>query len=171
MQNVGKKFLKVDSGLSGRDAELWNDFLSIFHGTSFETQAKGTSEFYLAQRRDSIKESLEAKIFRILKPLLDESLEIESTKIWKDVTNSDELPGKLDEHTGRTFYLDEDDRKLTPNTVADIVRFKFQAKKKTVYEKVEKTENTRSGRRKITLYIFDEEIVKFLSEKYHINDL
>jgi hypothetical protein len=164
MQNIGKDFLKTESGLSGRDAELWNDFLSIFHGTSFETQAKETSEFYLAQRRDSIKESIEAKIFRILKPLLDKSLEIESTQIWKMVTNSDELPGKLDEHTGRTFYLDEMDRKLTHNSVSEIVRFKFQAKKKVRYEIID------GRRKKTTSYIFEKDVVEFLSKKYHIDD-
>ena len=166
MQNIGKEFKRIDSGLSGRDQELWQDFLSLFHGTKFEVQSKDVTAYYLKQRGESIKDSLEAKIFRILKPLLDESMEIESNVIWSKVTNSsDELPGKLDERTEKTFYLDEDDRKLTPNIVIDIVRFKFQAKKKIRYEKDGKK------RKKITSYIFDEEIVKILSEKYHIDPL
>ena len=112
----------------------------------------------------SIKDSLEAKIFRSIKPLLDQGMEVSSTSIWHSVTNSDELPGKIDEKTKNTFYLDEDDRKLTKNLLSDIVKFKFQAKKKTEYR--------RDGNRrtKITSYIFDEEIVKFLSEKYHVED-
>lgn len=164
MQNIGKEFPRIETGLSGRNQELWQDFLSIFHGTKFEDDAKQVTDFYLKQRKESIKDSLEAKIFRSIKPLLDQGMEVSSISIWHSVTNSDELPGKIDEKTNNTFYLDEDDRKLTKNLVADIVRFKFQAKKKTRYEKTE------SGRKKITSYIFDEEIVRFLSEKYHAED-
>lgn len=171
LQNIGKEFPRIDTRLSGRNQELWQDFLSIFHGTRFEVQSREVADHYLKQRKESIKDSLEAKIFRSIKPLLDQSMELESNAIWNRITNSDEIPGKLDEKTGNTFYLDEDDRKLTKNSLADIVRYKFQAKKKERYEKVEKTQVTKSGRRKITSYIFDEEIVKFLSEKYHVNDL
>jgi hypothetical protein len=165
MQNIGKEFQRVDCGLSGRDQELWQDFLSLFHGTMFEKQSREVADHYLKQRRDSIRESVEAKIFRSIEPSLEQSLVIESVKLWDLVTNSDELPGKLDEYTRRTFYLDEFDRKLTQNSLADIVKFKFQAKKKVRYEKVN------GKRRKITSYIFDEEILKFLSEKYHTNSL
>jgi hypothetical protein len=165
MQNIGNDFPRIDSGLAGRDQELWQDFLSMFHGTKFKDQSREVADYYLNQRKESIKESLEAKIFRSIKPLLDESMEIESKTIWKRVTNSDELLGKLDERTENTFYLDEDDRKLTKNSLSDIVRFKFQAKRKIRYEKVE------GKRRKITSYIFDEEIVKILSEKYRVDDL
>jgi len=165
LQNIGKDFPRIDTGLSGRNQELWQDFLSMFHGTKFKVQSREVADHYLRQRKESIKDSLEAKIFRSIKPLLDHSMEIESKTIWDRITSSDELPGKLDEKTGNTFYLDEDDRKLTKNSLADIIRFKFQAKKKTRYENIEG-----GRRRKITSYIFDEEIVNILSEKYHIED-
>jgi len=165
MQNIGKDFPRVDCGLAGRDQELWQDFLSVFHKTKLEDQAKKVADHYLKQRRDSMRESVEAKIFRSIESLLEQNLEIVSTKIWNTVIHSDELPGKLDEFTKRTFYLDEFDRKLTSNSVIEIVRFKFQAKRKVRYEKVD------GKRKKITSYIFDEEIVRILSEKYQIKDL
>jgi len=165
LQNIGKDFPRIDTGLSGRNQELWQDFLSIFHGTRFEMQSKEVAEYYLKQRKESIKDSLEAKIFRSIKPLLDETLEIEAKIIWNKIVSSDELPGKLDEKTGNTFYLDEYDRKLTKNSLSDIIRFKFQAKRKRRYESKEG-----GKRRRITSYIFDEEIVRFLSGKYHTED-
>jgi len=163
VQNIEKGFEKIDSGLTGRDQEMWEDFLSIFHGTTFEERAKDVADYYLKQRGESIKESLEARILRILKPMLDDSMEIEFVKIWNRVTNSDELPGKLDERTGKTFYLDETDEKITLNILANIVQFKFQAKKKTRYEMIN------GKKRKITSYVFDKETVKILLAKYRID--
>jgi len=62
MKNIKNCFPKIESGLEGRDREVWNDFLSLFHGTRFEEDAKKTAQYYLAQRHDEIKERIEPKI-------------------------------------------------------------------------------------------------------------
>lgn len=163
LQNIGEKFPRIDSGLSGRDRELWEDFLSMFHGTKFESQAKETAAYYLRQRGNTIKDSLEAVFFRILKPTLDKSLQIESKQIYVMVTHSDELPGHFDKWSEWTFYPDGRDEKITPNKVANIVQFKFRAEKREHYEMVD------GKKKKTTYYVFDEEVVRILWEKYRVD--
>ena len=62
MKNIRNGFTKTESGLEGRDRELWNDFLSLFKGTRFEEDTKKTSQYYLGQRHDAIKDRTEPKI-------------------------------------------------------------------------------------------------------------
>lgn len=164
IQNVGKGFPMVDSGLEGRDRELWESFLSLFSGTKYESQAKETAEHYLDQRKDTIRDSLEARIFAILKTVLEKQLEIDQTQIWEMITTGDELPGELDSRTGKTYYLDEFDRKLTMNVLSDILQFKFHVKKR------KRLEMQNGKRKQVTSYVFDEKSVETLSEKYRIDD-
>jgi|APSaa5957512535_1039671.scaffolds.fasta_scaffold14945_2 hypothetical protein len=165
MQNIESGFEKVESELTNRDQEMWEDFLSVFHGTEFEDDAKETAEYYLKQRGDTIKESLESTIFQILKPELEKNWELDWDLIWYKVTHSDELSGRLDEKTCKTFYPDEFDVRLTTNMLAGIVRFKFQTYKKVRYE------IKNGGRKKITSYVFNEKSIKILSKKYRVDDL
>ncbi len=165
MQNIEKGFEKIDSGLTNRDQEMWEDFLSLFHGTDIEAEAKETANYYLRQRSDTISESLESAIFRILKPEFDKNLELDWDLIWYKATHGDELPGVLDERTHKTFYPDEFDIRLTMNVLADIVRYKFKTTKKIRYEIVD------GKRKKITSYVIDKETVDILSKKYHTSDL
>lgn len=53
MQNIKNGFEKIDSDLTNRDQEMWEDFLSIFHATEFEADAEKTAEYYLKQRGDT----------------------------------------------------------------------------------------------------------------------
>lgn len=163
MKNIERGFPKIDSGLTGRDHELWNDFLSIFSGTKFEEDAKKTVQYYLEQRHEAINDRVEPKILTIIKPMLEESLEIELLKIWDAIIESDELPGDLDS-TKRTFHTHFGDTKITLNSLSHILIEKFHAKKRSKYE-------TRDGKRKkVTYYVFDKEVIRILSEKYHIED-
>jgi len=164
IQNVEKGFPRVDSGLEGRDRELWESFLSLFSGTKYEAQAKETAYHYLDQRKDTIRDSLEARIFVILKPVLEKQLEIDLIQIWDMITTGDELPGEIDNRTGKTYYLDEYDRKITLNVLSSILQFKFRAKKRIRYEM------KNSKRKKITSYVFDEKSIETLPKKYRIDD-
>ena len=163
MKNIEKGFPKIESGLEGRDRELWNDFLSIFSGTKFEEESKKTAQYYLGQRHDAIRDRIEPKILTIIKPMLEENLEIGLLKIWSTITNSDELPGDLD-NTARTFYP-HGDEKITLNSLSRILTDKFHAVKRV------KKEKRGDGKRpKVTYYVFDREVIKILSEKYNIED-
>ena len=163
IQNIEKGFPRIDSGLEGRDGELWDAFLSLFHGTKFESQAKETADYYLKQRGDTIRESLESTIFRIIKPKLETNLEIGLLEIWEMVKDSDEISGKCDA-SDRTIYLDYIDGTLTLNSLSKILLYKFHAKKRTRYEMVN------GKKRKITSYVFDKKAVETLSKKYRIDD-
>ena len=151
LQNIGKEFPIIDSGLIGRDQELFEDFLSVFAGTKHENDAKNVVNHYVDQRQQAIADSLEARMFRILISHLDENREIEFLPFLGVLTTSDEFS--------------EDQHKITRNFVSKILLEKFQA----VRESRIKTIN--GIRRQTTYYRFDEKILKILSEKYHVNDL
>ena len=158
MQNIKKGFIKIESGLEGRDRELWNDFLSLFNGTRFEEDAKKTSEYYLGQRHDAIKDRIEPKILTIIKPMIEENLKVGFRRMWDAITHSDELPGDL-ESSGSTFHPHFAE-KITRNTLSNILKEKFHAKRMKDDGKRPKT----------TLYEFDMEVIKILYKKYNIED-
>ena len=159
MKNIKKGFPKIESGLEGRDRELWNDFLSLFNGTRFEEDAKKTSEYYLLQRHDAIKDRIEPKILAIIKPMIEENPKVEFRKMWDAITHSDELPGDL-ESSGSTFHPHFGE-KITRNTLSGILREKFHA----VREKDD-------GKRPlVTYYVFDMEVIRILSKRYNIEPL
>ena len=80
-QNISREFPKYISGLTGRDQELFEDFISVFADTKYKSQAKETADYYLEQRHKTIKESLEPIIFKIIKSRLESKMEIESLEI------------------------------------------------------------------------------------------
>lgn len=164
LYNIEKGFPIIDSGLTGRDQELFEDFLSVFAGTKYESSAKDVVNHYVNQRQQSITESLEAVMFRILEPHLKENKEMEFLRIWEILTTSEELPGTPD-MSGNTFVPDYFDIRLTKNFVSKILVEKFGAKKEPRIKVVD------GKKKQTTYYRFDEKIVKILSEKFNIKDL
>lgn len=151
LQNIGKEFQRIDSGLTGRDQELFEDFLSIFAGTKYESDARDVVNHYVSQRQQVITDSLEGIIFRTLDPLLDENMKVEFLRLYDILVASDELS--------------EEQSKISKNVVSKILLEKFQAVKDPDVKTVNGT------RKQTTYYRFDEKILKVLSEKYNINDL
>jgi hypothetical protein len=163
MQQMSKSHEYFGSGLTGRDQELWEDFLRIFDNSWFAHQAKSVVEYYVNQRHNSIKNSFEARIFKILCDNLNENNEIESKAFWETLTvDNPDLPGNLDSFSGKSFYLDEFGFKLSPNTLARIIEDKFQGKK---HSRIQQSDGKS---KKITYYVFDPEVIKSLSSKYRI---
>ena len=158
MKNIKNGFPKIESGFEGRDRELWNDFLSLFSGTRFEEEAKKTSQYYLEQRHDAIKDRIEPKILTIIRPMLEESNKIEFRRIWEAITHSDELPGDLDT-SGSTFHPHFAE-KITRNSLSRMLIEKFHAERERDYSK----------RPLVTYYVFDMEVIRILSERYNIED-
>jgi len=151
LQNIGKEFPIVDSGLIGRDQELFEDFLSVFAETKYESDAKNIVNHYVYERQQIITDSLEARIFRVLKSHLDENKEIEFLRFLGVLTTSDEFS--------------EDQNKLNKTWLSKTLKEKFQATNRSSVK-------TNNGiRKQTTYYRFDEKILKILSEKYHTNDL
>lgn len=163
LKNIGKEFPRINSGLSGRDQELFEDYLSIFAGTKYEKTSRCVVQYYVMQRQQQISESLEAIIFRILEPHIMENKEIEFLCVMEILGTSAELSGN---HL-TSYYLDQPyfgDTRLTKNLISKILLEKFGAKKEPRIKVI-------AGKKKQTTYYrFDEKTVKILSEKYHIND-
>lgn len=156
MQNIKNGFPKIESGLEGRDRELWNDFLSLFSGTRFEEDAVKTSEYYLGQRHDAISDRVEPKILTVIKPMIEENPKVSFRKMWDAVTHSDELPGDLD-ISGSTFYPYFGE-KISMNTFSHILIEKFHA---------ERLKD--DGKRPMTTwYVFDMEVIMILCKKYGV---
>ncbi len=81
---------------------------------------------------------------------------------WIDTVHFPFFVGETE--SGKTFYPDEFDVRLTMNMLAGIVRFKFNAEKRIRYETVD------GRKKKVTSYVFEKETVDVLSKKYHIQD-
>lgn len=151
LQNIGKQFQRVESGLTGRDQELFEDFLSVFSGTKHEKVAKQVVDGHVSQRQQIITDSLEARIFRSLKPRLDENRRIEFLQFLGVLTTSEEFS--------------EDLHRLNKTSLSKILVEKFQA------ENMAHIKTVNGVRKQTTYYRFDEKILKVLSEKYRTNDL
>lgn len=151
LQNIGKEFQVIDSGLIGRDQELFEDFLSVFDGTEYKSEAWDVVNHYVNARQQVITDSLEARIFKVLKSRLDENRTIEFLQFLGVLTTSDEFS--------------EDQHKLNKTSLSKILLEKFQG------ERESKIKTNNGIRKQTTYYRFDEKILKILSEKYHTNDL
>ena len=163
LQNTETKFSGIDSGFKNRDAELWDDFLSVAHGTKYFENAKQVAESYVIQRQDGIRNSFEARLFKIILSCLDNNLEVKALILWNKITtNNSELSGTLDEKTTKTFYPDEFGVKLTLNSLSRILEHTFHSKKKI--------RNIKNGTKwnKITSYSFTKEIIDAFVYKYGI---
>lgn len=155
VQNITKGIERIDCGLKQRDQELWEDFLSVVHGTKYYDSCKNVVGIYVEQRHEAIKNSFEAKIFEFVVNKL-KGIELESLTIWQEII--DNLPGRLEETKG-TFYSD-DYGQITKNRISRLLQDKFQASKISKYEKME------SKYHKKTLYIFKSEVIRRLTKKY-----
>lgn len=164
VQNMNKGLARTDSGLTQRDQELWEDFLSVVNGTKFFDKCKNVVSYYTEQRHQAIKNSLEARLFGILVSKISENLELKFEDYWKFLTeNNPELPGKLDDRTRKTFYAEEFNLKITPQVLARIFSDKFQATKKQT-----RTRNEHGTQSQVTTYLFNGDTLLMLAKKYGI---
>lgn len=162
VQNIARGIDRIESGLKQRDQELWEDFLSVVNGTKYFEKCKNTAAIYIEQRHEAIKNSLEAKILKLVTDKLDKKFELSFVQLWGYITddNSD-LPGRLDKN-GATFYPD-DYYRITKNSLSRLLEDKVQAVKKTRYEQQE------SKYHKKTYYAFKSEVIQKLVQKYGID--
>lgn len=162
IQNIKDDLPKVDYVLKQRDQELWEDFLAIVHGSQYYEKCVETVKYYTEQRHDTIKNSLEARIFRILLDQLDVELKLRLEQFWLYlVQEQDELLGIVEKDT---FYPhDFFAVRVTRNLLSKLFQEKFQAKKISTYEIDE-----HGKPHKNTLYVFDNQVIQTLSKKYHL---
>jgi len=164
LHNIENGLPRVDSGLTGRDQELFEYFLSVFAGTKHEAEAGKVVEHYVNQRQETIKDSPEAAVLGALMQYMNGEKQIEFLQFWQFLTKSGVLQGEFLNNAEKTFILDHSDEVLNHNSVPKMLVEKFVAKKRSAIKIVD------GNRKKVTYYVFDEEILKTLAEKYHIND-
>ncbi len=161
VQNFKSGLARIDSGLKQRDQELWEDFLSAVHDTKYFEKCKNVVTFYTQQRQEVVRNSSEARIFKLITSRLDKNLEINSLDFWEYITNDNpELPGRFDDKHG-TFYSD-DYGKFTKNSLARLLEDKFQGLRRIRYEKDD------SKYHKKTFYVFSPDVVQRLVLKYGV---
>ena len=140
-----------------------NDFLAITYDTKYFDNAKKVAESYVTQRHDGIKNSFEARLFKIIWTCLNNNYEVNALELWDYIINNNpELSGSLDEKTTKTFYPDEFSVKLTLNSLSRILENTFNAKKKI--------RNIKNGTKwsRVTTYSFTKEIIDAFVYKYGI---
>ncbi|MCV0430709.1 hypothetical protein [Nitrosopumilus sp.] len=163
LQNIETKFSNIDSNFKNRDAELWDDFLCVAYNTKYFKNAKQVAENYVTQRQDGIRNSFEARLFKIILTCLDDNLEVKALTLWNKITkNNSELSGTLDEKTRKAFYPDEFGVKLTLNSLSRMLEHTFHSKKKIRNIK----KDTKWS--KVTSYSFTKEIIDAFVYKYGI---
>ena len=165
LQNIGKDFQRIDSGLKGRDQELWEDFISVVQGTKYFDKCKRVVTYYIEQRHEVIRNSIEAKLLDLLLKRLDSDFQINFLEYWTYITNENpEFPGTLDTKSQRTFYPADFTNIITHNSLSKILEYKFQAKKH-----VRKNRDENGIQHQKTLYTFNKEVLQKLVSKYKID--
>jgi len=158
--NINKGLSYFNSNLKKRDQELWEDFLSITSDTKYFESCQDVVNYYTKQRHQSIWNSLEARIFKLVMDKLNEKLSIRLESFWYYLTQDQgDLAGMLDKET---FSPHDFTKKITRNYLSKLFDEKFQAKRSIKYE----IHGERKHQR--TEYLFDFEIITKLVQKYNI---
>jgi len=164
LQNIGKDHIKTDSGLKGRDQELWEDFLSTVKETSYYNKCQNVVTYYTKQRQEVIKNSIEAKLFKLVLDKLDENLQLNFVSFWGYLTiDNPEFPGRLDERGSKTFHPDDYANRITHNSLSKILEYKFQGERHQ-----RKTRDEQGAQHQTTVYLFERDILEKLIRKYRI---
>ncbi len=164
LQNIGKEFLTIDSQLQGRDQELWEDFLSVVHGTKYFEKCQNVVKYYVNQRQEAIRNSLEAKLFNLLLEKLDKDFQLNFIDYWTFITQDNpQFDGSFKNNSQRTFYSDNHPEKITHHSLAKIIDYKFQGKKKQV-----KFRDDNYVQHQTTLYQFKKDVLQALVKKYGV---
>ena len=163
LQRMGNIVKRTDSKLEKRDQELWEDFLTMVDGTKFYEKCENVVKHYIQQRREAIKNSFEARIFKLLIDKIKPNLELNFLEYWNYLTlDNEEITGHLDERKTNTFYPDDFGRYVTHNSLSRILEQKFQAEKRI---KVSREDNRQ---RRITYYSFKQDVLQILAKKYGV---
>lgn len=158
--NFHKGLEPFDSTLKKRDQELWEDFLSITVDTRYFESCKRVVEYYTKQRHQSVWNSLEARIFKLVVDKLNDKLSLRLESFWYYlIQEQGDLAGTIDKET---FYPHDFTKKITRNFLAKLFDEKFQGKKNTKYETVGERKHQR------TEYVFDSKVIQKLVQKYNV---
>jgi hypothetical protein len=162
MQNLSSDLSKLETELKQRDRELWEGFLQVVHGTKYFAKCMETAAFYTNQRHETIWNSLEARIFKLIKHNLTQNLDLRLEEFWQYLINEQDILSGVTEK--ETFFPHDFNSKITRNYLSKLFEQKFYAKRKSTYR-------TNAGKKHLmTAYQFNTEIISTLTKKYNVTD-
>ncbi len=154
--NIREQLPQVETGLTNRDEELFADFIRIASGTKYEEQVRKVVEHYTKERQESIHNSLESKLLKLIITPMDEKYLIVFEDFWKFFVNDqDIIPGTLDKGT----FFSHEFGKITRQIISPLLTDKFQARKDVISR----------DKKQITRYTFNPKTLRKLVEKYNIS--
>ena len=163
LQKMGNIVNRADSKLEKRDQELWEDFLTMVDGTKFYEKCESVVNYYIQQRHEAIKNSFEARIFKLLIDKIKSNLELSFLEYWNYLTiDNQEFTGHLDLRKTNTFYPDDFGRYVTHNSLSSVLEQKFQAEKRI------KVLRDNDRQRRVTYYSFKQDVLQTLAKKYGV---
>jgi len=154
VQNISEKLSQVQAGLEKRDAELWQDFLNVITPSKYFKDALRLVKHYTTQRHQSVWNSLEAGIFKLLMPQLKENT-VSLESFWLHLVEYQNVLGG--KQLKETWYPNDYHQKVTRYYLSKLFSDKFQARRIEAYE----------DKKKVTRYQFKEEILGKLAKKYN----
>lgn len=162
MQNLSSNLSKLETELKQRDRELWEGFLQVVHGTKYFAKCMETAAFYTNQRHETIWNSLESRIFKLVKHKLTQNLDLRLEEFWQYLINEQDILSGVTEK--ETFFPHDFSAKITRNYLSKLLEQKFYAKRKSTYR-------TDAGKKHLmTAYQFNTEIISTLTKKYNVTD-
>lgn len=123
LQNLNRPNRKHDLTISGRNAQLFEDYLILFSGTKFYEPLKNAVTYYIKEREESIHDKLEAKVFRTVRKVMKNN-QASISLIWEQIMK--DIPGQ--KFTEYTYHID-DGEEITKHSVSKMIVEKFRAKK------------------------------------------
>lgn len=162
VQNISNNLSQPITELKQRDRELWEGFLQVVHNTKYFDKCMETVAFYTNQRHETIWNSLEARLFKLVRQQLDQNSELRLETFWENLINDqDVLSGSLEKET---FFPHDFGTKITRNYLSKLFEQKFHAKRKISYRVADGKKHL------LTSYWFDSSVIATLSRKYNIID-
>ena len=162
MQNTDLELTSSNTiELTGRDEELWRDFLTLTQDTKYFDDATKVVDYFIKQRHDSISSSIDARIFASLLNNLKYENKVYFEEFWNKIIANQEPEIQVElEGKGQTYTDADTGEKISKPILARKLSEKFHGKKISI------TENTDGFQKRKTYYKFDYEELQKLSKKY-----
>jgi len=150
LQNLLKPNINLDLELTGRNQELFEDFLVVMYGSKYYDSYKKVVLQNIKNREKSIHSKLEARIWRACRKLMENNM-VTFSQIWNYIISdeSEEFTG-ISETEQR--YILHDGFEVSTRSLSKTITEKFRAKHKRTRKSVE--------------YRFDSKVIEQLDEKY-----
>lgn len=164
LQNIENGLGIIESSEADRDHELYDDYLKIMSGTKYEEYGKKTVDYFVKQRHERIWDSVEAKIFKVVKRIIKPNNEVVFQDLWIAIAEGIEISVEQD---GGSYVDLDTGQKITRNFLASVLEEKFRGKKmvdKDFYD----GKDGKKKQKRVTSYVLDEKDLSEMTTKYNV---